>query len=124
MEDCREFHRLEESGYQEELRSRYSHLRRYFPAFLKLPFKAEPGTQTLLAGISLAREMNEGKHKAIPLDAPIEFVPAAWRAALKQSDGTIDKRLWGFPWHWPSAMPCARGICICRRAAITCPSLI
>ena len=45
MEDCREFKRLEESGYQEELRSRYSHLRRYFPAFLKLPFKGEPGTK-------------------------------------------------------------------------------
>lgn len=94
MEDCREFKRLEEGGYQEELRSRYSHLRRYFPEFLKLPFKGEPGTKELLAGISLAREMNERKQKAIPRDAPVEFVPAAWRAALKHSDGAIDKRLW------------------------------
>jgi len=94
MEDCREFKRLEEGGYQEELRSRYSHLRRYFPAFLKLPFQGEPGSNQLLAGISLAREMNEGKQQAIPLDAPVEFVPAAWRSALKHSDGAIDKRLW------------------------------
>ena len=62
--------------------------------FLKLPFKGEPGTKELLAGISLAREINEGKQKAIPLDAPVEFVPAAWRAALKHGDGTVDKRLW------------------------------
>jgi len=94
MEDCREFKRLEEGGYEEELRSRYSQLRRYFPAFLKLPFNGEPGTQELRAGISLAREMNEGKQKAIPRDAPVEFVPAAWRAALRQNDGAIDKGLW------------------------------
>jgi len=54
MEDCREFKRLEESGYQERPRSRYSHLRRHFPAFLKLPFQGEPGTQELLPGISPA----------------------------------------------------------------------
>lgn len=94
MEDCREFRRLEESGYQDALRSRYSHLRRYFPAFLKLPFQGEPGTKELLAGITLAREINEGKQTVVPLDAPVGFVPAAWRAALKHSDGTIDKRLW------------------------------
>jgi len=33
LADCREFQRLEENGYQEELRSRHSHLRRYLPAF-------------------------------------------------------------------------------------------
>jgi TnpA family transposase len=94
MEDCREFKRLEESGYQEELRSRYSHLRRYFPTFLKLPFQGEPGTKELLDGISIAREINEGKMTTLPLDAPVEFVPAAWRAALRNGDGAIDKRLW------------------------------
>jgi hypothetical protein len=94
MEDCREFKRLEESGYQEQLRLRYSHLRRYLPAFLELPFQGEPGTKELLAGISLARQINEGKQTVIPLDAPAEFVPASWRAALKRSDGSLDKRLW------------------------------
>src|SRR5215471_16383145 len=34
LEDCRNFQRLEEAGYQNELRARYSPLRRYLPAFL------------------------------------------------------------------------------------------
>jgi len=37
LEDCREFERLEDHGLQDELRARYSGLRRYLPAFLELP---------------------------------------------------------------------------------------
>ena len=35
LEDCREFERLEDHGLQDELRARYSGLRRYLPAFLE-----------------------------------------------------------------------------------------
>ena len=52
LADCREFQRLEENGYQEELRLRHSHLRRYLPAFLTLPFQAEPGTQSCCEPLS------------------------------------------------------------------------
>ena len=51
MEACREFKRLEEGGYQDELRARHHHLARYLPAFLKLPFQAEAGSEKLLAAI-------------------------------------------------------------------------
>ena len=37
---------------------RHSHLRRYLPAFLKLPFAAEPGTQFLLRAIEIARQLD------------------------------------------------------------------
>ena len=94
LADCREFQRLEENGYQEELRSRHSHLRRYLPAFLTLPFQAEPGTQSLLRAIEMARRLDEAGERALPEDAPDEFVPAAWRNAYKQPDGRLDKRLW------------------------------
>ena len=94
LADCREFQRLEENGYQEELRSRHSHLRRYLPAFLTLPFQAEPGTQSLLRAIEMARRLDEAGEWALPEDAPDEFIPAAWRNAYKQPDGRLDKRLW------------------------------
>lgn len=94
MADCRGFQRLEENGYQEELRSRHSHLRRYLPAFLTLPFQAEPGTQSLLRAIEMARRLDEGGERALPEDAPDEFIPPAWRNAYKQPDGRLDKRLW------------------------------
>jgi hypothetical protein len=46
LTDCREFQRLEDAGYQNELRARYSSLRRYLPAFLELPFQGEPSIRT------------------------------------------------------------------------------
>src|SRR5262249_44724425 len=48
----------EDHGLQDELRARYSGLRRYLPAFLELPFQAERGSERLLAAIELARELN------------------------------------------------------------------
>ena len=93
IQDCREFERLEDHGYQEQLRLRHSHLRRYLRAFLKLPFQAEPGTQSLLRAIEIARQLDEAGDRALPLDAPIDFIPAAWRDSYRQPDGRGDKRL-------------------------------
>lgn len=94
LEDCREFQQLEEAGYQNELRARYSRLRRYLPTFLELPFQGEPGTEPLMEGIHLLREMNQDSTRSLPPDAPTSFVPAAWEASLRREDGGIDKRLW------------------------------
>lgn len=93
--DCREFERLEEAGYQNELRARYSGLRRYLPAFLELPFQAEPGAEPLLRGIQLLRELNNDSSRPWPEEIPISgIVPASWQPLLKKEDGTIDRRLW------------------------------
>jgi len=94
MEACREFKRLEESGYQDELRARHHHLGRYLPTFLKLPFQAEPGTEKLLNAIELARELEASKKRLLPADTPIDFIPAAWYASLGRNDGAIDRSLW------------------------------
>jgi hypothetical protein len=79
LEDCREFERLEDHGLQDELRARYTALRRYLPAFLELPFRAERGAERLMAAIELARELNRDKARNLPPDAPDEFVPPGWR---------------------------------------------
>jgi TnpA family transposase len=95
LADCREFERLEDAGYQNELRARYSGLRRYLPAFLELPFQAEPGAEPLMRGIQLLREMNQDSNRAWPDEAPISgIVPASWQPLLKKEDGGIDRRLW------------------------------
>lgn len=61
------------------LRARYSGLRRYLPAFLELPFRAERGTERLLAAIEVARELNRDHARNLPSDAPDDFVPSGWR---------------------------------------------
>ena len=97
LEDCREFERLEDHGLQDELRARYSGLRRYLPAFLELPFQAERGSERLLAAIELARELNREHARNLPPDAPDDFVPPGWRVSLyrdKEKTGQADRRLW------------------------------
>lgn len=94
MEACREFKRLEERGYQDELRARHHHLGRYLPAFLKLPLQAEPRGEKLLAAIELARDLEASKKRLLPVDTPLDFIPAAWHASLERKDGAIDRSLW------------------------------
>lgn len=94
MDACREFKRLEERGYHDELRVRHHHLSRYLPSFLKLPFQAEPGSESLLAAVALARDLEASHMRRLPPNTPVAFIPAAWHASLKRKDGTIDRTLW------------------------------
>ena len=48
LADLRTFKRLEERGYGDVLLARYPSLRKYFAAFLHLPFAAEQGNESLL----------------------------------------------------------------------------
>jgi hypothetical protein len=97
LDDCHEFERLEDHGFQDELRARYTGLRRYLPAFLELPFRAERGAEQLMAAIELAREINRDQARNLPPHAPDEFVPPGWRGSLcrdKGKTGCADRRLW------------------------------
>ena len=91
---CRYFKRLEERGYLDELCARYAPLRRYLPTFFGLPFQAEIGSEPLLAAIDLVRRLDSDELKALPVDAPCDFVPAAWRAALEGEDGSLERNIW------------------------------
>ena len=93
-DSCREFQRLEERGYVDELCARYPHLRRYLPAFFDLPWQGGPGAGPLLAGLDLVRALDASERPALPADAAPSFVPAAWRSVLHLSDGTIHRRVW------------------------------
>jgi TnpA family transposase len=91
---CAERHYLEERGEIDALRARYPGLRRYFPAFFALPFQSEPGSDAILMGLDLVRELDTGLRRTIPAHAPTVFVPGRLRAALHQPDGTIERRTW------------------------------
>ena len=91
---CRTLQRLEQRGYIQELLGRHSHLKQYLPTFLELPFQAEPGMAGLLDAVTMARQLHAGEIRSLPPHAPIQFVPAAWRPALRKQDGQLDARLW------------------------------
>lgn len=74
--------------------ARYAPLRRYLPTFFGLPFQAEIGSEPLLAAIDLVRRLDSDELRALPVDAPCDFVPAAWRAALEGEDGSLERSIW------------------------------
>lgn len=91
---CDERQRLEERGEIDALRARYPGLRRYLPVFFALPFRSEPGSEAVLAGLVMVRQLDTGTRTTVPAHAPLAFVPSKFRAALHQPDGTVDRRTW------------------------------
>jgi TnpA family transposase len=91
---CTERHQLEERGEIDALRARYPGLRRYLPAFFALPFQGEPGSEPLLKGLDLVRQLDAGTRTTLPRLAPTAFVPRKFWPALSSSDGTLDRRTW------------------------------
>ena len=91
---CTERHRVEERGEIDALRARYSGLRRYLPAFYALPFQGEPGSNAILSGLDIVRQLDAGTRTALPQHAPTAFVPGKFRPALHHADGTLDRRTW------------------------------
>ncbi len=94
IEDCQAYQRLEDRGYVDALHARYPPLRRYLPAFYTLPFVGEPGTASLQTGLQLVTQLDTGVRHTLPEEAPTDFVPTAWWPALRQPDGTFERRTW------------------------------
>jgi hypothetical protein len=91
IQRCRTWQRLEDRGFVDELRARYSHLKRSLPTFLTLPFAATPGMQPLLTALDRARRRYAGDLKAVPADAPLPVVPAAGRRTRWQESGHLNR---------------------------------
>src|SRR5262245_60077691 len=67
---CDERQHLEERGEIDALRARYPGLRRYLPAFFALPFRSEPGSEAVLAGLAMVRQLDTGTRTTVPAHAP------------------------------------------------------
>src|SRR5215510_4514031 len=91
---CTERHQLEERGEIDALRARYPGLRRYLPAFFALPFQGEPGSEQILKGLDMVRQLDTGTRTIVPAHTPMAFVPSKFQGALYQPDGTVDRRTW------------------------------
>lgn len=93
VDSCREFQRLEDTGYIDELCNYYGDLRKYWRSFVRLPFEGKPGTESVMRALDLLRRLDDGEFKKLPTDAPLDFVPAMWEDAVRRGS-TIDRRVW------------------------------
>lgn len=94
LDDLRLFKELEERGYGDLLLARYRTLRKYFADFLHLPFTAEHGSDPLMKGIRLVRQLDAHEIKQLERDAPTTFVPRELRRALKDDVGNLNRNAW------------------------------
>src|SRR2546426_844729 len=92
--DLRTFQRLEERGYGELLLARYPSLRKYFVAFVHLPFAAKQGNESLLRALEIIRQLDAGTLKKLPTNAPTAFVPKELRRALYDQAAQINRNAW------------------------------
>lgn len=94
MTNCRAFARLEEHGHTDELVARYGDLRKYFPAFLRLPFEAARGSEFLLTAIGVIRAIDTGASDILLTSAPRQFIPLAWQKTVGPADERPRRALW------------------------------
>jgi TnpA family transposase len=94
MTNCRALARLEEHGYTDELAARYGDLRKYFRAFLRLPFQAAQGSAFLLTAIEIVRAIDGGASDALLTTAPRQFIPTSWRKAVGPAGEPPRRALW------------------------------
>ncbi|MEE8292726.1 MAG: Tn3 family transposase, partial [Candidatus Tectomicrobia bacterium] len=91
---CAERQYLEDRGEVDALRARYPGLRRYLPAFFTLPFQSEPGSEAIITGLDVVRQLDAGTLTTLPASAPTAFVPGKFRPALYHRNSTLERSTW------------------------------
>ena len=91
---CRAVAGNDARGVVDAVIARYPDLRKSLPAFWSLPFTSDTGRNDLLVALDLVRRLDHGAIKALPDDAPTDFVPAGWQTALRDDRGQLRRSLW------------------------------
>lgn len=80
--------------YADALIRRYSVLRRFGRYFVRLPLRAEPGSEALVEGAKLVAHLDDAGRQALPADAPVQFVPRILKRHLYLPDGRLRRSAW------------------------------
>lgn len=86
------------------MEKQYARLRKFLPVAIRtLPFTGTLSAQPVLEGIECLRELDAGKRRKLPADAPMGFIDDDWRRAMvaetpsangRRKDHSINRRPW------------------------------
>jgi TnpA family transposase len=93
IEECVRIARPLDDSYFDLLADRYSHIRKFAPAWLAaFEFRAGPADAALLEAVTLLRRLNAERTRKIPADAPLVFIPARWWPYVVGEDRRPNRR--------------------------------
>jgi hypothetical protein len=89
-EECLTLARPSEAIYDTELRKRYSYVRQFAPRLLEaFVLRSIAPDEPLLKAVDYLRERNQNKQRNLDDNAPLEFVPAAWKGRVCPEPGKV-----------------------------------
>jgi len=91
---CKAVNELDEEGATGKMMNKYGNLRKYMPQFFSLDFKASVVGNDLMKAIWIIRDLNDGKRKTLPDDAPVKFISKAWASQLYKDNGKLCRKTW------------------------------
>ncbi len=90
-----EIQRPEGDSHLDQLADRYRAIREFAPrALAALDLCASQDGQRLLSAVEMLIDLNARGNRKVPADAPVDFVPRAWRPYVLPIGEGIDRRYW------------------------------
>jgi TnpA family transposase len=102
LAETKQLIRPSNDAYVDFFGRRYSYVRQFAPAFLQqLTFRSSRDNHPLLQALTLLRQLDASKSRSlVPDNAPLAFIPAAWRSYVVGEQGTISRRYYELCTLW------------------------
>jgi hypothetical protein len=92
VEEAEHIVRPDDDNYFDFLATRYSYLRQFTPAFLQaFSFQSNVPEDPLLKAIAVLRHLNATQRRALPADAPLDFVTPKWQPYVLTPEGHLNR---------------------------------
>jgi TnpA family transposase len=102
LAETKQLIRPRHDAYVDYFGHRYSYLRQFIPLFLhRLTFRSSHDHDPLLEAMVLLQDLGARKNRSpVPADAPLAFVPLAWRPYVVNRHGLISRRYYELCTLW------------------------
>ena len=92
VEEAEQIVRPDDDNYFDFLATRYNYLRQFTPAFLQaFSFQSNVSEDLLLKAIAVLRHLNATQRRALPADAPLDFVTPKWQPYVLTPEGQLNR---------------------------------
>jgi len=92
--DCKTLEQSEGAKDLIDLANGYPAMRRYAPAFFRLPFKGAAEADDLMKAVGVINHLDASGLVELPQDAPISFLKGSWPKQVRDREGRLIRSRW------------------------------